>query len=400
MLLSLGWVILIGLLMASICQKIKLPKVIGILISGIALGPYALDLISPSILVISVELRQIALVIILIKAGLALNIYDLKKVGRPAILMSFLPACFEILTYLIFAPLIFKINYVEALLMGTVLAAVSPAIIVPRMIDLIEKKYGTEKGIPQLILAGASCDDVFVIVLFTAFSAMALGGKVRVADFLVIPASIVIGVLVGACIGVFLSVIFAYRCKNKKEIQNSVKAVIILSIAFILIAVEDLTTIPFSGLIAVVSMASVYKIKSANTVVNALSNNFSKLWIVAEILLFVLIGATVDISYLLNSSIQAILIIVIGLAIRVIGVLISLLGTKLNKKEKFFCVFAYLPKATVQAAIGAVPLSLGLPCGDIILLVAVLSILITAPLGAIAIDFSYKKLLVKSELQK
>ncbi len=394
MLLSFGLLLLVGLSMASICQKIKLPRIIGMLLSGIILGPYVLDLIAPSILNISADLRKIALVIILIKAGLSLDISDLKKVGRPAVLMSFLPASFEILAYFIFAPLFLGVTPTEALLMGAVLAAVSPAIVVPRMISLIERKYGTAKGIPQLILAGASCDDIFVIVLFTTFTTMALGGGVMVTNFLGIPISIILGLSIGGIAGLLLSQFFEHYYKKKFPIQNSVKIVVILAFSFLLIALEEHVAVPFSGLLAVVSMACVYKIKSPHVVVHALSKKFGNLWITAEIILFVLVGATVDPSYLLHAGTSALAMITIGLSFRVIGVLLSLIRTNLNHKENLFCVFTYLPKATVQAAIGAVPLSLGLPCGNIILTIAVLSILITAPLGAIAIDTSYKKLLM------
>ena len=393
MLMSFGLLLLVGLSMASICQKIKLPRIIGMLLSGVVLGPFVLDLISPSILNISSDLRKIALIIILIKAGLSLDISDLKKVGRPAVLMAFLPACFEIIAYLIFAPLIFGITQIEALLMGSVLAAVSPAIVVPRMVNLIEKKYGTDKSIPQLILAGASCDDVFVIVLFSTFTTMALGQGVQVSDFLNVPVSIVLGVFVGVMVGILLSVFFEHYYNKKSHIRNAVKVIIMLAISLILTAAEDLTTIPFSGLLAVISMACAYKIKSSPIVVTALSQKFGKLWIIAEIILFVLVGATVDITYLLSTGISAMIMIFIGLVIRTIGVVFSLIGSNLSLKECVFCTLAYLPKATVQAAIGAVPISLGLPCGNLILSLAVLSIVITAPLGAIAMDYSYKKLL-------
>ncbi len=393
MLLSFGLLLLVGLSMASICQKIKLPRIIGMLFSGIILGPYALDCIAPSILDISSDLRKMALIIILIKAGLSLNIGDLKKVGRPAILMSFLPASFEMMAYFVFAPRILNVSYTDALLMGAVLAAVSPAIVVPRMINLIENKCGTDKNIPQLILAGAACDDVFVIVLFTTFTTMALGGEANAMNVVGIPISIVLGIMVGGLLGIALSRFFEHDYNRKAPIQNSIKMVVILAVALIIIGIEDTTAIPFSGLLAVVSMACVYKLKSSPAVINALSQKFGKIWIVAEIVLFVLVGATVNPSYLLQTGLPALIIVLIGLAIRTIGVVLSLLGTNLNVKEYLFCVFAYLPKATVQAAIGAVPLSLGLPSGNIILSVAVLSILITAPLGAIAIDLGSEKLL-------
>ncbi len=395
MLLSFGLLFLVGISMAGICKKLKLPSLIGMLVSGIVLGPYVLDLLDPEILNISSQLREIALIIILIKAGLSLNIKDLKQVGRPAILMAFLPACFEITAYYLFAPMIFDISSTEALLMGTVLAAVSPAVIVPRMIKLIEEKYSTKKSIPQLILASASCDDVFVIVLFTTFTAMVSGEGASSFSLVEIPVSIIFGILAGAIIGFLLNALFEFFYKYKNHIKNSTKLIIILGVAFVLFSVEDLLKLPFSGLLSVISMACVYKFKAVDTISKDLAGKFSKLWIAAEILLFVLVGAAVDISYAVETGFSAILMIIIGLIMRSLGVTLCLVKTKFTLKERLFCVFSYLPKATVQAAIGAVALGLGLPCGDIILSVAVISILITAPLGAFAVDFSYKKLLNK-----
>ncbi len=393
MLLSFGLLLLIGLFVSSIFKKIKLPRVIGILFSGIVLGPFVLNLIHEDILNISTDLRELALIIILIKAGLSLNLGDLNKIGRPAALMAFLPASFEILAYFIFAPLLLGISQSEALVLGAVLAAVSPAIVVPRMVHLIEEKHGTNKNIPQLILAGASCDDVFVIVLFTAFSSMAMGQSVSVYNFLSIPLSILLGLIIGGIIGFALSLFFNYELKHRRQIRHSVKVVIFLAIAFIVVAAEQAAFIPFSGLLAIISMACVYKVKTNAEIVTALSLKFSKLWIVAEIILFILIGAAVDPSYILKAGLPALLLIFIGLLIRTLGVILSLVKTNLTFKETLFCVFAYLPKATVQAAIGAIPLSMGMQSGNIILSVAVLGIIVTAPLGAMAIDYSYKKLL-------
>ncbi len=397
MLLSLGLLFLVGMAMASICQKIKLPRIIGMLVCGIAIGPYALDLLAPELLDISAELRQMALIIILIKAGLSLNIEDLKKVGRPAILMAFLPASFEIFAYFVLAPIIFGISHVEALLMGAVLAAVSPAIVVPRMVELIEKKYGTKKGIPQLILAGASGDDVFVIVLFTTFIALVSGQSFTAASLMNAPISIVLGIAIGSVLGLGLAWSFEQMHKRGKTVRNSAKVVIFLGISFIVISAEPIMGIPFSGLLAIVSMACVYKLKVIPQIAQALAEKFGRLWIAAEIVLFVLVGAAVDTSYLVQEVIPAMVMVAAGLVVRSIGVMASLLGTHLNYKERWFCVLAYLPKATVQAAIGAVPLSLGLACGSIILTVAVFSIILTAPLGAIAIDCNYKKMLQKEE---
>lgn len=397
MLLSLAIIFLVGLSAAAIFEKIGLPRIIGMLGVGIVIGPYVLDLLDSSILGISSELRRIALIIILIKAGLSLNLSDLKKVGRSAVLMSFVPACFEILGYVLFAPLILDVGRVEAAVMGAVLSAVSPAVVVPRMVKLIEEKYGTQKSIPQMILAGASCDDIFVIVLFTTFVTMAQGGSAKATDFLNIPISIVLGILLGTVSGILIYFFFekSYRLGNK--IRNSTKVIILLAVSFLLMTVEDFAKpyVSVSGLLAVVSVACVLKLKEERAVSSRLSEKFGKLWIAAEVTLFILVGAAVDIRYTLTAGASAILMIFIALAFRATGVCLCLIGTKLNAKERIFCVIAYLPKATVQAAIGSVPLSLGLPCGKIVLSVAVLAILITAPLGAIGIDKSYKKFLEK-----
>lgn len=399
LLTSLALIFLVGLAMASICQKIKLPRIIGMLVTGIVLGPYVLNFLDESILSISAELRQMALIIILLKAGLSLDIADLKKVGRPAIMLSFVPASFEILAYLIFAPVFLGISRVEGAVMGAVLAAVSPAVVVPRMVQLMEGKYGTEKSIPQMIMAGASCDDIFVIVLFSTFVSMAQGGNVRIMDFVNIPVSIVLGILLGAVFGYFLSNFFENAYAHKRYIRNSVKVIIVLGFSFLLMAIETWLKgkVSLSGLLAVVSMACVLKIKSVAFVSKRLSEKFGKLWLAAEVILFVLVGAAVDIRYTLKAGAAAVGMIFVALAFRSLGVFFCLLGTKLNWKERAFCIIAYLPKATVQAAIGSVPLALGLPCGQIVLSVAVLGIVITAPLGALGIDLSYKKLLTKDK---
>ena len=395
MLTSLGFIFIIGLAMASIVQALRLPRIIGMLITGIILGPYVCNLLDPSILSISSELRQMALIIILLKAGLSLNLEDLKKVGRPAILMSFLPASFEIIGYILFAPMLLHISVIEAAVMGSVLAAVSPAVVVPRMVYLMEKKYGTKKGIPQLIMAGASCDDIFVIVLFSTFSSMAQGGSVHITDFISSPVSILLGIALGAVVGYLLSLFFESAYNHKHYVRNSTKIIIILGISFFFIAIESWLkgTVSISGLLAVIAMACVLNKKSPSFVSKRLSEKFGKLWIASEVILFVLVGAAVDIRYTLQAGLAAIAMICIALCVRSIGVSICLLRSPLNKKERLFCTIAYLPKATVQAAIGSVPLAMGLSCGPIVLSVAVLGILITAPLGAIGIDFSYKRLL-------
>ncbi len=397
MITSLAIIFLVGLSAAFICRRIKIPRIIGMLVTGIAVGPFVLDWLDPSILGISSELRQIALIIILIKAGLSLNISDLKKVGRPAILMSFLPALFEIAAFAAFAPPVLKVSYSEAAIMGAVLGAVSPAVVVPRMVQLMEEKYGTDKSIPQLILAGASLDDVFVIVLFSTFVSMAQGSSASVADFAGIPVSIILGILLGAVAGFIIAYIFELAHRKGKSIRQSLKVIVSLGTAFLLMAVETWleNTVAVSGLLAVMSMACVVLIRCRGEVSADLSAKYGRLWLAAEVILFVLVGAAVDIRYTLKAGAAAVLLIFIALIFRSVGVLLCLIGTPLNKKERLYCVIAYLPKATVQAAIGSVPLSLGLPCGNLVLSVAVLSILITAPLGAFGMDISYKKLLKK-----
>ena len=395
MLTSLALIFLVGLSTAAICQKLKLPRIIGMLITGIVLGPYVLDWLDPSILSISSELRQMALVIILLKAGLSLDLADLKKVGRPAIMMSCVPASFEILAFFLFAPYLLGVSRIEAAVMGAVLGAVSPAVVVPRMVQLIDAKYGTSKSIPQLIMAGASCDDIFVIVLFTTFVSMAQGGQVHVLDFVNIPVSIVLGIALGAVVGFVLAWFFETSHAHRNGIRNSIKVLILLGVSFLLLAIETWAKqiVSVSGLLAVVSMACVMKMKSPDSVGKRLSEKFGKLWIAAEILLFVLVGAAVDIRYTMQAGVAAIAMILIALICRDIGVLLCLIRTSLTFKERLFCVIAYLPKATVQAAIGSVPLSMGLPCGPLVLSVAVLAILITAPLGALGIDCSARRLL-------
>lgn len=400
MLTSLAFIFLAGLAMAGICRKLGLPRMIGMLFTGILLGPNVLNLLDSSILLISPQLRQMALIIILLKAGLSLNLSDLRQVGRPAVMMAFVPASFELLAFVLFGPFILGISHIEAALMGAVLAAVSPAVVIPRMVQLMDEKCGTNKSIPQMILAGASCDDIFVIVLFSTFLGMAQGGSARAADFFNIPVSIVLGILMGAVFGYGLSLFFERAYEKKCCIRNSMKTVIVLGMSFLLLSIEtwlqDMVSV--SGLLAVVSMACVIKIKSVPIVSRRLSEKFGKLWIAAEVMLFVLVGAAVDIRYTLDAGAAAVLMIAIALIFRAAGVCLCLAGTKLNRKERLFSVIAYLPKATVQAAIGSVPLAAGLACGQLVLSVAVLSILITAPLGAVGMDLTYKKCLEKEKL--
>ena len=399
MLTSLSFIFLVGLAMGAICQKLKLPRIIGMLATGIVLGPYVLDLLDPSILSISADLRKMALIIILLKAGLSLNLDDLKKVGRPAIMMSFVPASFEIIGYLLFAPSILGITRVEAAVMGSVLAAVSPAVVVPRMVQLMETKYGTEKAIPQMIMAGASCDDIFVIVLFTTFLSMAQGGSADIKTFANIPISIILGIILGAIVGYLLYLFFETAYAKKHYVRNSMKVIIVLGFSFLLIAIEGWLEgkIAVSGLLAVVSMACVLKMKCTAFVSKRLSEKFGKLWLAAEVILFVLVGAAVDIRYTLEAGIAAVAMIFVALIFRSFGVLLCTVKTGLSAKERAFCVIAYLPKATVQAAIGSVPFAAGLPCGKIVLSVAVMAIIITAPLGAFGMDLTYKKILTREK---
>lgn len=395
MLTSLAFIFLAGLAMAAFCQMLKLPRIIGMLACGIILGPHVLDLLDPSILSISSELRQIALLIILLKAGLSLDLSDLKKVGRPAVMMSCVPAAFEILAFFLFAPHILGITGMEAAVMGAVLGAVSPAVVVPRMVQLIDTGYGTKKSIPQLILAGSSCDDIFVIVLFSTFVSMVQGGHASVSDFAAVPVSIILGAALGAVTGCLLSLFFETFYRRHHYIRNSTKLILVLGFAFLMTAVETWlkNTVALSGLLAVVSMACILRQKSPVSVSKGLSEKFGKLWLGAEVILFVLVGAAVDIRYTLDAGLPAVAMIFLSLLFRCLGVALCMAGTSLNPKERLFCIIAYLPKATVQAAIGSIPLTLGLPCGKIVLSVAVLAILITAPLGAIGMDLGYKKLL-------
>ena len=391
MLFSLTLIFLSGIILGSIFNRLKLPQLIGMLLTGIILGPYLLNLLDPKILSISADLRQIALIIILTRAGLNLDINDLKKVGRPAVLMCFLPATFEILGMIILAPKFLGLGLLDSAILGTVIAAVSPAVIVPKMLKLMEEGYGADRSIPQMIMAGASVDDVFVIVLFTSFIGLASTGSFSMLNLIKIPTSIFFGISVGFLCAILLIYLF-----RKIHIRDSLKVIIILNISFLLVTFEHSLTgiIGFSGLLAIMSIGT--GIQAKNTILSKrLSVKYSKLWIAAEVMLFVLVGATVNIKYALSASIPAILLIITVLIFRMIGVFLCLVGTSLSYRERLFCMIAYCPKATVQAAIGSIPLSMGLPSGNIILTVAVLSILITAPLGAFAIDISYKKLLKK-----
>lgn len=395
MLTSLALVFLAGLAAAAVCSAIKLPRIIGMLLVGIVLGPHILNVLDDSILSISSELRQMALIIILLKAGLSLNLSDLRQVGRPAVLLSCLPATCELAGYILLAPYLLGVNRIEAAVMGAVLAAVSPAVVVPRMVFLMENRWGTDKSIPQMLLAGASCDDIYVIVLFTTFTGIAQGGNARAADFLNIPVSVLLGTAVGAAAGYALSRFFEAEFARNHMVRGSVKVIIVLSVSFLLVALETVLKgrIALSGLLAVTSMACMLARKTTGEVRARLSEKFGKLWIAAELILFVLVGAAVDIRYVSETDLAAVLMVFTALIFRAAGVVLCLAGTKLSRRERLFCVIAYLPKATVQAAIGSVPLAMGLPCGKIVLSVAVLAILITAPLGALGMDAAYRNLL-------
>ncbi len=387
MLLSIALILILGMFMGWLCQKIKLPSLLGMLITGIVLGPYGLNLLDGSILGISADLRKIALIIILTRAGLGLDVSGLKKIGRPAVLMCFVPASFELICMILLAPKLIGLTTLEAAIMGAVLAAVSPAVVVPRMVKLMDEGYGVKEGIPQLILAGASVDDVYVIVLFSTFVGMMQGEGASVLKFVNIPISIFLGIAIGLLLGFLLAHYF-----KKVHIRDTSKLLIILSISFLLVVLEDklTTAITFSSLIAIMFIGVGLQ-KKREVVAKRLSAKYGKLWVAAEVFLFVLVGATVNISYLGKVGAKALLVIVGALVFRMLGVFVCLLGTSLKRKERLFTMLAYTPKATVQAAIGGIPLALGFACGDTVLTVAVLAIVITAPLGAFAIDLSYKK---------
>lgn len=394
MLTSLALIFLVGMSLGWIVTRLRLPSLLGMLLTGILLGPYVLDLLDASILGISADLRQLALIIILTRAGLSLNLEDLKKVGRPAVLLCFVPARFEIVGMVTIAPRLLGISVLDAAIMGAVVAAVSPAVIVPKMLRLMELGLGTRRSIPQMILAGASVDDVFVIVMFTAFTGLAQGGTFSPATFVQIPVSIVTGIAVGLAVGVAFGA--AYR---RIHVRDSVKVVVLLSVSFLFVALENAVKgiVPFSGLLAVMSCGIAINRRRPELAVR-LSGKYNRLWVAAEVLLFVLVGATVDIGYAAAAGAAAVLVVLGALVFRMVGVFVCLLRTPLSAKERLFCMIAYTPKATVQAAIGSVPLTMGLGCGQIVLTVAVLAILITAPLGAFSIDLTYRRLLGRADV--
>ena len=391
MLTSLGFVLLLGLALGALAVRLRLPSLVGMLLAGILLGPYVLNLLSPALLDISADLRQLALVIILTRAGLSLDLADLRRAGRPAILMCFLPATFEMLGMVVLAPRLLGMSPLDAAIMGAVVGAVSPAVIVPRMLRLMEEGYGTAKGIPQMVLAGASVDDVFVIVLFTSFTGMAQGGAFSPAALAGVPVSILLGAVFGLGVGYVLATFFA-----QFHMRDSAKVVLLLGLAFLLVALEDVIPVPFSGLLAVLG-AGLGLRRRRLVVAQRLTAKFGKLWVGAEIMLFVLVGAEVNLPYAAAAGLAAVATVLGVLCFRALGVLLCVAGSRLNRQERLFSVLAYLPKATVQAAIGGVPLAMGLGCGQIVLTVAVIAILVTAPLGAFAIDLTYRKLLTRDK---
>ncbi len=389
MLTSLALIFLIGLLFGGLFGRLRLPPLLGMIVTGMLLGPHALNLLEQSILNISAELRQLALVIILTRAGLSLDLSDLKRVGRPAFLMCFLPACFEIAGVLLLAPRLLGMTLLQAGIMGSVIAAVSPAVIVPRMLAIMEEGYGKRHSIPQLILAGASVDDVFVIVLFTAFVSLAAGGHISAAGFAEIPLSIALGILSGGVCGVALAAFF-----KRFHMRASLKVLVLLSLSFLLLDCESRLkgVLPMSGLLAIMS-TGIALYQKCPEFAQKLASKYNKLWLAAQLLLFVLVGATVNLRYVQSQGLAAAAIVVGALLFRAAGVWVCLLKTSIPLRERLFCLLAYTPKATVQAAIGAIPLSLGIAGGEQILTVAVLSILITAPFGAMMVEQLYKKLL-------
>lgn len=391
MLTSISLILLLGLLIGALFKKLHLPYIIGMLIVGVIFGPFVLNMFDSQLLAISPDLRQIALIIILAKAGLSLEIEDLKKVGRPAILMCFVPATFEIIAFILFAPALLGVTILEAAILGAVMGAVSPAIIVPRMTKMMDEGWGTKQGIPQMIVAGSSADDVYVIVIFSALLSIASGGNVSAVDFLQIPVSILLGIAVGVFAGILLTKLF-----KVVHLRDTIKVIIILAVSFLFLTLEKALEgiVGMSGLLAVMSMCIMINNRSG-IVAQRLSSKFSKMWVTAEIFLFVLVGATVNIKYALAAGIMMLVMLFIGLAFRLAGTYVAVLGTGMNQKEKLFCMLAQIPKATVQAAIGGVPLAMGLSCGNTVLSFAVISILVSAPIGAFAIDATYQKFLQK-----
>ena len=392
MLLSVGLIILVGLFFGWGVSKVKLPRIIGMLFAGILLGPYFLNILDVSVANISGDLRRIALIIIIAKAGLSLDISDLKRIGRPAVMLCFVPATLELLAFVLFAPAIMGVTVLQAAILGAVMGAVSPAVTVPRLTKMIDEGIGVKKGIPQMLIAGASADDIYVIVLFTTLVGLEAGGNMSAISLLRIPEEILLGTMAGGALGLILSVYF-----KKIHIRDSLKITIIMAFSMILYWIEGIA--PVSGLLAVMTMGITLNMRLP-AVAKRLSAKFSRLWVAAEIFLFVLVGATLNIGYVAKAGIGMIIMLFIGLLFREIGTLISVSGTGLNRKEILFCLISQLPKATVQAAIGGVPLAMGLSCGNTVLTMAVVSIVITAPLGAIGMDATMYRFIENDKMEK
>ncbi|MBC5732736.1 cation:proton antiporter domain-containing protein [Lawsonibacter hominis] len=389
MLTSIALLWLLGMALGAAARKLHLPALVGMLLAGILLGPFGADLLSPALLSVSADLRRLALILILLRAGLSLDLGSLRRSGRSAVLLCFLPAACEVLGMVLLAPRLLGVSVLDAAILGAVVGAVSPAVIVPRMLDLMEAGYGTEQGIPQMVLAGASVDDVFVVVLFSSFTGMASGGRFSPAALAGVPVSILLGAALGLGLGGLLARFFA-----RFPLRDSAKAILLLALSILLTALEDRlgSRVPFSGLLAVLGTGlGLYRRQPAAA--QRLAAKFGRLWVAAEILLFALVGAQLNLEYAAASGRAAVLLVLGALCFRALGVLLCMAGGPLNPKERLFAVLAYLPKATVQAAIGGVPLAMGLSCGQVVLTVAVIAILLTAPLGAFAIDVSYRRLL-------
>lgn len=396
MLTNVGLIMIAGLIGSKIFSKIKLAPILGMLLAGIIISPNLLGLVKGDIGDLSKDLRQIALVVILSRAGLSLSFDRLREVGLPAILMTFLPASFEMVAITFLANKIFNLPYIDSAILGAVLAAVSPAIVVPRMIRLIEEGYGEDKKIPEIILAGSSIDDVYTIVFFTVFINLKLGGQASIGSFLNIPISITTGILFGILVGYILDIIY-----SKINMGKIYKVIVLMGLSFFILEIEDLAKvyIAFSGLVAIISMTMTIK-KLDQDLADELLDVYGSLWELFEIFLFVLVGITVDLSIIGEEILPALLLITGGLIFRMLGVYLALLPSNLEKREKIFSGFAYLPKATVQAAIGPVALGYGIASGKLILAISVIAILYTAPLGAILTDKTYKKLLAQNKKAK
>ena len=393
MIYSIALILIIGFLFSSLFIRLQLPGLLGLILTGILLGPFGMDLMAPELLAISADIRKIALIVILVRAGLTMELGDLKKIGRPAILMTFFSFIFEILAVTLLAPKLLGITLLESAILGTVLGAVSPAVVVPRMIMLIESGYGKAKGIPQMILAGASVDDVYIIVLFTSFMGMYTGSGFQAITLLSVPVSIALGLLGGLLVG--LGLVFLFRTFH---IRDTMKVMLVLSASFLLVTAEDSLAkfIPFSGLLGVMAVGATL-LKRRPELAKRLNDKFAKIWSAAEIFLFVLVGSAVDISALGGVGFAAVTLIFGALFFRMVAVILAVSSTNLNTKERIFSAMAYIPKATVQAAIGSIPLAAGVEAGSIILSVAVLAIILTAPIGATFIDRTYKTFLAKTD---